>query len=267
MVVAVAGNVDHAAVVRQVRRAFVREGFLDGEADAGTPSAQSEKARKVSPGTSRDGPSVRAGQPGARRQRPDPHRPASLRPRRAQHRPRRRHVVAAVPGGPRAPRPGLLRLLLRHPLRRRRRRGRRASAACPASSTRCSRPCAPSSPRWPSDGLTEEELERGKGQLRGGLVLGLEDSGSRMSRIAKAELVYDELLSIDEVRRARSRPSRSTTCTTLARELFTQPEMLAVVGPTTLSSGARPASAAVAAAASRPAPRPRRARRRRPRRG
>ena len=44
------------------------------------------------------------------------------------------------------------------------------------------------------DGITEEELERGKGQLRGGLVLGLEDSGSRMSRIGKAELVYDELL-------------------------------------------------------------------------
>ena len=50
-----------------------------------------------------------------------------------------------------------------------------------------------------ADGITDEELARGKGQLRGGLVLGLEDSGSRMSRLGKAELVYDELLSIDEV--------------------------------------------------------------------
>ena len=30
-------------------------------------------------------------------------------------------------------------------------------------------------------------------------MLGLEDSGSRMSRIGKAELVHDELLGIDEV--------------------------------------------------------------------
>ena len=50
-----------------------------------------------------------------------------------------------------------------------------------------------------AEGITEEELRRGQGQLRGGLVLGLEDSGSRMSRLGKAELVYDELLSIDEV--------------------------------------------------------------------
>ncbi len=50
-----------------------------------------------------------------------------------------------------------------------------------------------------SDGITQEELERGKGQLHGGVVLGLEDCGSRMSRLGKAELVYDELLTIDEV--------------------------------------------------------------------
>src|SRR5690606_30096021 len=48
-------------------------------------------------------------------------------------------------------------------------------------------------------GLTEEELERAKGQLRGNLVLGMEDSGSRMSRLGKAELVYGQLLSLDEI--------------------------------------------------------------------
>ena len=83
-----------------------------------------------------------------------------------------------------------------------------------------------------ADGITDEELERGKGQLKGGLVLGLEDSGSRMSRLGKAELVYDELLSIDEVIdridavTARRRAPRSPGT------LFTQPELLAVVGPT-----------------------------------
>ncbi len=48
-------------------------------------------------------------------------------------------------------------------------------------------------------GITSEELARGKGQLRGGLVLGLEDNGSRMSRLAKAELVYGELPSVGEL--------------------------------------------------------------------
>ena len=49
-----------------------------------------------------------------------------------------------------------------------------------------------------ANGISAEELRRGKGQLRGGLVLGLEDSGARMTRIAKAELVTGELPAIDE---------------------------------------------------------------------
>lgn len=48
-------------------------------------------------------------------------------------------------------------------------------------------------------GITAEELARGKGQLRGGLVLGLEDTGSRMGRLAKAELVYEDLQSVDDL--------------------------------------------------------------------
>ncbi|HZJ07875.1 MAG TPA: pitrilysin family protein [Nocardioidaceae bacterium] len=79
-------------------------------------------------------------------------------------------------------------------------------------------------------GLTSEELERGKGQLRGSLVLGLEDSGARMSRVAKAELLYDELPSIDEVIR-RIDAVTLEDVQLLAKELFSQPETLAVVGP------------------------------------
>ena len=41
-------------------------------------------------------------------------------------------------------------------------------------------------------GLTDEEVARSKGQLRGSLVLGLEDTGSRMSRLGKSELVHGE---------------------------------------------------------------------------
>jgi predicted Zn-dependent peptidase len=48
-------------------------------------------------------------------------------------------------------------------------------------------------------GVTAEEIARGKGQLKGSLVLGLEDTGSRMSRLGKGELVYGEQLTVDEV--------------------------------------------------------------------
>ncbi|MDR7361384.1 M16 family metallopeptidase [Nocardioides marmoribigeumensis] len=81
-----------------------------------------------------------------------------------------------------------------------------------------------------ADGVTEEELARGKGQLRGGLVLGLEDSASRMSRIAKADLLYGDLPGIDETL-ARIEGVTPGEVHDLARELFAQPEILAVAGP------------------------------------
>lgn len=48
-------------------------------------------------------------------------------------------------------------------------------------------------------GVTPAELVRGKGQMRGSVVMGLEDTGAKMTRIAKAELVYGELPSVDEI--------------------------------------------------------------------
>jgi predicted Zn-dependent peptidase len=84
--------------------------------------------------------------------------------------------------------------------------------------------------RLADDGISALELQRGQGQLRGGLVLSLEDSGSRMSRIAKAELLYDDLPSIDTVLQ-RVADVTLEDVNALARELFTQPQTLAVVGP------------------------------------
>ncbi len=46
------------------------------------------------------------------------------------------------------------------------------------------------------DGITEEECRIAKGSMRGGLVLGLEDSASRMNRIGRNELNYGEYRSI-----------------------------------------------------------------------
>jgi predicted Zn-dependent peptidase len=79
-------------------------------------------------------------------------------------------------------------------------------------------------------GFTEEEIVRGKRQLAGSMILGLEDSGARMSRNGKAELVYDELLGLDEVL-ARIDGVTVEDVNALAAELFTRPEILAVVGP------------------------------------
>ena len=61
-------------------------------------------------------------------------------------------------------------------------------------------------------------------------MLSLEDSASRMARIAKAELLYDELPSLDEVIRRVDEVSLDDVAT-LARSLFGQAETLAVVGP------------------------------------
>ena len=81
-----------------------------------------------------------------------------------------------------------------------------------------------------ADGITEQELERGKGQLRGSLVLGLEDTGSRMSRIGKAELVYGDLLSVDEVLAHIDAVTLDEVSETAAVLLRAEPT-LAVVGP------------------------------------
>lgn len=84
--------------------------------------------------------------------------------------------------------------------------------------------------RVAAHGITEEELVRGKGQLRGGLVLGLEDSASRMIRLGKAELVHDRLLDIDEVM-ARIDAVTLDDVRDVAAEVFSRREILAVVGP------------------------------------
>ena len=81
-----------------------------------------------------------------------------------------------------------------------------------------------------SAGLTEEELERAKGQVAGSLVLGQEDTGSRMVRIGKSELVYGEIKSMDEIL-ANVRAVDQSVIGELAQEIFTAQPTLAVVGP------------------------------------
>ena len=79
-------------------------------------------------------------------------------------------------------------------------------------------------------GITAEELDRGKGQLRGSLVLGMEDTGSRMNRIGKSELVYGEMLSLDEILRRIDEVSLDDVREVGSDVLDVAPT-LAVIGP------------------------------------
>jgi predicted Zn-dependent peptidase len=79
-------------------------------------------------------------------------------------------------------------------------------------------------------GLDAEELERGKGQLRGGLVLGLEDTGSRMSRLGKSELVYGELMTVDEIL-GHIDAVTPDDVQAVAHEVLRGPLALAAIGP------------------------------------
>jgi predicted Zn-dependent peptidase len=228
MVVSVAGNVDHAKVVRLVRGAFSRRDFLAGTAKP-VAARQTAKARKVGVGTARatrqfEQVNVVLGVNGLTRS--DPRRFAL-------------GVLNAALGG------GTSSRLFQEV---REKRGLAysvfsfASQHVDAGLVGVSVGCLPAKldqvlevvrvelAKIARDGITDEELVRGKGQLKGGLVLGLEDSASRMTRLGKSELVDDELLSIDEVL-ARIQGVTLDDVRCLAAELFTQPEILAVVGP------------------------------------
>jgi predicted Zn-dependent peptidase len=80
------------------------------------------------------------------------------------------------------------------------------------------------------NGLTADELERAKGQMCGGLVLGLEDSSSRMSRIGKAELSFGSVLGLDDLLASVDAVTLAQV-NELAAELLSRPRCLTVVGP------------------------------------
>jgi predicted Zn-dependent peptidase len=53
--------------------------------------------------------------------------------------------------------------------------------------------------RLKSDLVSEDELRRGKDQLKGGLMLGLESSTARMSNLARQEMYFDHFFGLDEL--------------------------------------------------------------------
>ncbi len=228
MTLAVAGNLDHADVVRRARRAFSRNGFLEAGAGPAGPRVAA-RPRPMRPGevsTTRPFEQVNVvlGMQGLTRS--DPRRYALS-------------VLNAALGGSSSSR-------LFQEVRERRGLAYSvysfglgysdagmvgvAAGSLPSKAADLLRVVRAELARVAESGLTEEEVERGKGQARGGLVLSLEDSGSRMSRLGEAELFQPRLRSMDEVLEQLDAVTPDQVHG-LARELFTRPQTLATVGP------------------------------------
>jgi predicted Zn-dependent peptidase len=227
MVVSAAGNLDHATVVRQVREAFGRGGFLSGDEAPVAPRAGRPlpvAAGSVSATRPFEQVNLVLGMEGLRR---DDDRRFAL------------SVLTTALGG------GTSSRLFQEV---RERRGLAYSVYAFSSShaetglVGVAVGCLPAKvddvltvvraelATLARDGITAEELAVGKGQLRGGLVLGLEDPASRMSRLGKAELVHNDLLTIDEVL-ARIDAVSLEDCRAVAAQIFAGPDILADVGP------------------------------------
>jgi len=80
------------------------------------------------------------------------------------------------------------------------------------------------------DGITADECRIAKGSLRGGLVLGLEDSGSRMNRLGRSELNYGRHRPISRTLRELSAVTVEEV-NAVARQLLSKRYGVAVLGP------------------------------------
>lgn len=84
------------------------------------------------------------------------------------------------------------------------------------------------------DGITADECRIAKGSLRGGLVLGLEDSASRMHRIGRSELNYGEHRSLEHTL-AQIEAVTLDEVNAVARQLLTREYGAAVLGPSEMA--------------------------------
>lgn len=226
MVVAAAGNLDHAAVVAQVTKAF--RPFLEADTDVAPPRStkrgSSERPAQRIVTRSTEQANLVLGVPGPTRS--DPRRYAMA-------------VLSTALGG------GMSSRLFQEV---REKRGLAYSvysywqpftdngafgiyAGCiPTKLETVLEVCRGELVKLAEDGLDADELRRSKGQVRGATVLGQEDTGARMTRIAKAELVQDTMLTIDDIL-ARVDAVTSEQIADLAADLASREATLAVIGP------------------------------------
>ncbi|WKX72925.1 pitrilysin family protein [Streptomyces sp. XD-27] len=229
LVVAAAGNVDHAKVVRLVRKAFERAGALD-RTDA-VPMAPRDGSRTIRTagrvellGRKTEQAHVVLGMPGIART--DDRRWAL-------------GVLNTALGG------GMSSRLFQEV---REKRGLAYSvysytssfadcglfgvyAGCrPSQVHDVLRICRDELDKVAEHGLSDEELRRAIGQLSGSTVLGLEDTGALMNRIGKSELCWGEQMSVDDML-ARMAAVTPDEVREVARDLLGQRPSLSVIGP------------------------------------
>lgn len=227
--VAAAGNIDHATVVRQVRRAFDRAGALS-RTDA-VPVAPREGARALR---------------------------AAGRVELLNRKTEQAHVVLGMPGLARTDDRRWAMSVLNTALgggmssrlfqEIREKRGLAYSvysytsgfadcglfgvyAGCrPNQVHEVLKICRAELDRAASEGLTDEEIRRAIGQLAGSTVLGLEDTGALMNRIGKSELCWGSQMSVDEMleRIASVTPDEVRS---VAHDILDHRPSLSVIGP------------------------------------
>ncbi len=81
-------------------------------------------------------------------------------------------------------------------------------------------------------GITAEELTRAKDSMKGHLVLGLENTRNRMTRLGKNSVTGGEMLSVDELVERVNRVSQRDVIR-VAEEIFSAERALALIGPYT----------------------------------
>ena len=226
MVVAAAGNLDHDTVVRRVRAAFAD--VLDPAAEPTAPRAVRRPRRHEASVRVVNRPTEQAhlvlGVPGI--VRTDPRRYALS-------------VLSTVLGG------GMSSLLFQEV---REKRGLAYSVysyaqgfaddgafsvyvGCqPAKVDTVLDVCLSVIEQVAANGLSAAEVEHGKGQVRGATVLGQEDTGARMTRIAKSELNGETLPSLSQLI-GRIDAVSVDDVRAVAGELLRGPATLAVIGP------------------------------------
>jgi predicted Zn-dependent peptidase len=81
-----------------------------------------------------------------------------------------------------------------------------------------------------NDGVTDDELDRAKGHLKGSLAIGLEDANSRMNRIGRTELTGTEHLTVDETVERLASVTHDEIIE-VAKIAYGGPYMIGAVGP------------------------------------
>jgi predicted Zn-dependent peptidase len=79
-------------------------------------------------------------------------------------------------------------------------------------------------------GLRDDEFQRAKGHVKGSMVLSLEDPGGRMSRLGKSEIAHGEILSVSQTLR-RLEGVTLDDARRVAERVLAKPMTLTVLGP------------------------------------